>query len=110
MGFYGMDTEQGEQFAQLLGERKVTIEDRAAQLDGVIGRIDSFWRGPDAETFRVDWEQLRSTHLRDAVERLLDLGRDRSDHAHENDIASAQGLGALGGVAGYVCQFDGRRE
>ena len=42
MGFYGMDTAQGESFAQLISDRRGAIEDRASQLDGVISGIDSF--------------------------------------------------------------------
>src|SRR5690606_3458220 len=110
MGFFGMDTEQGEAFAQLIGDRKSQIEERAEQLDGVVGRIDSIWRGPDAESFRVDWEQLRSTQIRDAVERLWDLARELSDHAQEQDITSAEGFGVLGEMLGDIFPLGGGLE
>src|SRR5690625_6053238 len=74
-----MDTEQGESFAQLLGQRRSTIEERAAQLDGVIQGIDSFWRGADAENFRSEWSRTHGTLISQAVERLWALARELSD-------------------------------
>src|SRR5690625_6694024 len=79
-----MDTEQGESFAQLLGQRRSTIEERAAQLDGVIQGIDSFWRGADAENFRSEWSRTHGTLISQAVERLWALACELSDHAQED--------------------------
>ena len=97
MGFYGMDTAQGESFAQLISDRRGAIEDRASQLDGVISGIDSFWRGSDATSFREDWRQVNITQIETAVDRLMELAREIAEHAQEQDVASAEGArGAIG--------------
>jgi len=111
MNFYGMDTAQGEDFAQLLAERRGTIEERAGQLDGVIQGIDGFWRGSDAETFRGDWGRVNSQQIAQAVERLMELARELAQHAEEQDQASADGL--LGGILeqlGDIFPLDGEWE
>lgn len=110
MTFYGMDTEQGESFAQVLADRKVAIEDRAAQLDGVIQGVDAFWRGQDAESFRDQWGQINATQIRAALERLFELARELSDHAQEQDVASAEGIGRIGEMLSDIFRFDGALE
>ncbi len=110
MNFYGMDTEQGESFAQLLGQRRSTIEERAAQLDGVIQGIDSFWRGADAENFRSEWSRTHGTLISQAVERLWALARELSDHAQEQDICSAEGAGKIGERLSDLFPFGGPLE
>src|SRR5699024_2901114 len=105
-----MDTEQGESFAQLLGQRRSTIEERAAQLDGVIQGIDSFWRGADAENFRSEWSRTHGTLISQAVERLWALARELSDHAQEQDICSAEGAGKIGERLSDLFPFGGPLE
>lgn len=105
MTFYGMDTEQGESFAQLLADRRGAIEDRAAQLNGVIQGIDSFWRGPDAEGFQQEWGQVNSAQIQQALEKLFQFAREVSDHAQEQDIASADGLGKIAEMLSDVFRF-----
>jgi len=102
-----MDTEQGESFAQLLAERRSTIEDRAAQLDGVIQGIDSFWRGADAQTFRGQWGRTHAGLISQAVERLWGMARELSDHAQEQDVCSAEGMGKVGEMLGDIFRFGG---
>lgn len=83
-----MDTAQGETFAERLAERKVTISERADELGSVIGGIDAFWIGPDAEDFRSQWDSVRSGTIDPAVEQLWKLARELSEHAQEQDMAS----------------------
>lgn len=111
MGFYGMDTAQGEDFAQLLADRRGTIEERAGQLDGVIQGIDGFWRGSDAESFRGEWSQVNGQQIAQALERLMDLARELADHAEEQDQASADGLiGRMLDQLGDIFPLDGEWE
>src|SRR5690625_26483 len=107
VSFYGMDTEQGESFAQLLAERRGTIEERAAQLDGVIQGIDSFWRGADAQNFRSEWSSIHGSVISQAVERLWGMARELSDHAQEQDVCSAEGVGKVGEMLGDIFPFGG---
>lgn len=102
VSFYGMDTEQGESFAQLIAERRGTIEERAAQLDGVIQGIDTFWRGTDAEAFRSEWSTTHGSVISQAVERLWGMARELSDHAQEQDVCSAEGVGKVEGALGDI--------
>lgn len=111
MDFYGMDTEQGESFAQVLSARRGTLEERAAQLDGVIQGVDSFWRGTDAETFRSDWGQLNGSQIAAALDQLMELARELAEHAQEQDITSADGaMGAIGERLRDIFSFDGGWE
>lgn len=111
MGFYGMDTAQGEQFAQLLADRKGTLEERAGQLDGVIQGIDGFWRGPDADTFRDEWVRIDTSLVEQAVERLMELAREIAEHAQAQDIASAAGvMDAMGERLRDIFSFGGGWE
>lgn len=106
-----MDTEQGEQFAQLMADRRTVIEDRAGQLDGVIQGIDSFWRGSDAERFRDEWVRLHGAEIRAAVERIMELARELAEHAEEQDVASADGFfGKLIENLKDIFPFDGPLE
>ena len=107
VSFYGMDTEQGESFAQLLAERRGTIEERAAQLDGVIQGIDSFWKGSDAQNFRTEWSSTHGSVISQAVERLWGMARELSDHAQEQDVCSAEGVGKVGEALGDIFRFGG---
>lgn len=107
VSFYGMDTEQGESFAQLLAERRGTIEERAAQLDGVIQGIDSFWRGTDAENFRGEWSRTHGSVISQAVERLWGMARELSDHAQEQDVCSAEGVGKVGEMLADIFPLGG---
>lgn len=111
MTFYGMDTAQGEDFAQLLAERRGTLEERAGQLDGVIQGIDGFWRGADAEAFRGDWNRVRGQQIAQALERLMELARELAEHAEEQDQASADGLiGQMLDQLGDIFPLDGEWE
>lgn len=107
VSFYGMDTEQGESFAQHLAERRGTLEDRAAQLDGMIQGTDSFWRGADAENFRSEWSSIHGGVISRAVERLWGMARELSDHAQEQDVCSAEGVGKVGEMLADIFPLGG---
>lgn len=87
--FYGMDTAQGESFAQLMGQRREDLAGKAEELGGMIRSLGGDWVGPDAERFRESWETLRQGPIEDALGRLMDLARTLADDAQEQDVVSA---------------------
>lgn len=87
--FYGMDTAQGEEFAQLMGERRGTLAGRADELDGLIRGIADAWVGPDADAFRDRWDALHRGPFEDALDLLMELARTLSADAQEQDAASS---------------------
>lgn len=93
MTFYGMDTAQGEDFASRLVERRSTLEGRAEEIATLIGRLDTFWRGLDAESFQQEWESLRSGRVTTTLELFTTLAQEIRAHCEEQDQASEVGGG-----------------
>lgn len=87
--FYGMDTAQGESFAQLMAQRREDLTGRADELNGMVRSLGSSWVGPDSGAFQERWDTLRSGPSEDVLGRLMDLARTLSADAQEQDVASA---------------------
>lgn len=92
-----MDTVQGQEFASTLTERRSALEDNTARLSSVVARIDTFWRGQDAESFRTEWEGLRTGQISTTLERFADLAEELRKHVDEQDGASE----VTGGDGGF---------
>ncbi|MFC0672405.1 WXG100 family type VII secretion target [Brachybacterium hainanense] len=89
MAFYGMDTAQGEDFAQLMATRRGDAADRVAQLASTVSGIGSSWIGPDADAFQESWNNLRSGRIEPTLERIMELARDLAAQAQAQDVTSA---------------------
>lgn len=95
--FYGMDTAQGEDFAQLMAQRREDLSGRADELGGMIRSLGSAWIGPDADAFRDRWDALHHGPIENALGQLMELARALSADAQEQDVVSA--ADALSAVA-----------
>lgn len=87
MVFYGMDTEQ------VLGESDA-LEQAARRLEEVMGGLHSSvqgaaWAGPDAESFREQWEATRRQGGSLVLPGLGDRSRELREHVQEQEQASA---------------------
>lgn len=87
--FYGMDTAQGEDFAQLMAQRREDLAGRTEQLGSTIRSLGSAWIGPDADSFRDRWDALQNGPIDNALEQLMELARALSAEAQEQDVTSA---------------------
>lgn len=108
MTFYGMDTEQGMRFGDLLGSRSGDLADTAGHLDGRVAALGGFWVGPDADAFADRWNTLRSGPVNDLVDRLMELARTVYDEAEAQDLVSvADAAEALGELLGRLFRPSG---
>ncbi len=71
MAFWGADTEQLQQQAELTGAGAKQIEDLAMRLSSTVSTVA--WLGPDADDFRATWEGDLRQRLHEAAERLGDV-------------------------------------
>lgn len=83
-----MDTTQGQDFASLLTDRRDDLEESAERISAIVGRIDSFWRGLDAESFRQEWDGLRSGQISSTLDLFTELFEELRKHCDEQDVAS----------------------
>lgn len=88
MSFYGMDTAQGEDFATLLTDRRATLEGSTERLAATVAQIDTFWRGLDAESFRMEWEGLRNGQITTTLELFTRFFEELRSHCEQQDSAS----------------------
>ncbi|GAA1488608.1 hypothetical protein JOF43_002056 [Brachybacterium sacelli] len=84
----GMDTEA----VRAHGERLRTV---SGDVDGLRDRLDASvqgagWTGPDAEAFRMRWNDLAASTIASLCTQLLDVGAHGIAEADEQDAASAQ--------------------
>lgn len=99
-GFYGADTEQVRGFGDELRSCSTRLEHMSTMLAGQINWVE--WEGADAEALRVDYSG-RVMGLFEAATGLLDTFRhDLDGHAEEQDEASSDGDGILGGVWDFI--------
>lgn len=102
MTFHGMDTEQ------VLGESD-SLEQAARRLEGVLGELHSSvqgvsWAGPDADTFREQFESTRRRGEDVVLPGLGERSRELQQHVEEQDRASAHddGGGWLENAMGWL--------
>ncbi|PMC76678.1 WXG100 family type VII secretion target [Brachybacterium sp. UMB0905] len=100
MAFWGADTEQLQQQAELTGAGAKQIEDLAMRLSSTVSTVA--WLGPDADDFRATWEGDLRQRLHEAAERLRQLLEELRKHAEEQDEASEPGDGSILGTLGEI--------
>ncbi|WP_114855205.1 hypothetical protein [Brachybacterium sp. YJGR34] len=92
-GFQGGDTEQMRQHAEVCttGTRRLLelITAASSAVDSVT------WAGPDADSFRERWHVEAAGRTHEASATLERLARELSQHAEEQDAASAADGGGL---------------
>ena len=88
--------------AELTASGEQRLEELVSELEGTIGRSESFWRGPDADSFRSRWA-LTSSDIRSTGQELAARGTELEQHRDEQETASAgdgSGAGSGGGPGG----------
>jgi hypothetical protein len=89
MTFLGMDTAQGQSFAEQLMEGSNSLAEKSEQIGTLLDASEEAWQGPDSEAFRSEGRRLLSGSLQGTIDRLVDLARDISKQAQDQDVASA---------------------
>ncbi|HHV21701.1 MAG TPA: hypothetical protein GXZ30_09265 [Propionibacterium sp.] len=79
--FFGMNIEAVEQFAQQLGQKAQEIDTLAQQLNQALSTTE--WVGPDATSFRNDWQSTHMTSLRNVSQALRDAQTKANRNANE---------------------------
>lgn len=87
-GFQGMDTDAVRQLAGHLGGRADDIDSLATALSTELGHVQ--WQGPDADSFRHDWETTYKVQLHNISIALRDAGSRATFNATQQDQASAR--------------------
>src|SRR5699024_10841794 len=64
-------------------------------------------RSPHTTLVRSEWSSIPGTVSSQAVERLWGMARELSDHAQEQDVCSAEGVGKVGEMLGDIFPFGG---
>lgn len=100
--FWGMETDQVENFGSLATQRRGSIEDRFQDLHATVqGIIGSSWVGQDADSFRDRFESEVVPASTRAAETLQSLVEDlRRQIGQQDDASSTDGGGSGGGSGG----------
>jgi hypothetical protein len=100
MTFYGADVSQLRELAKAVDKAASLLSSRASSLQGQIQSAP--WKGADGELFRQDW----SGNHRPALERVVSSLRHNSklllQHADEQEKASDESGGAIGGGGSFL--------
>ncbi|HIY25026.1 MAG TPA: hypothetical protein H9837_12125 [Candidatus Brachybacterium merdigallinarum] len=94
--FIGMEVDQVRQHAQRITDAEATLRERFELLQTDVRSSEAFWRGPDADSFRADWEALGSTSYEPTLTRLTETATRAQDDAEEQDAASGNDAGGSG--------------
>lgn len=86
--FFGMDINAVRQLANQLGQKAQEIETLSAQLTTVLDNTE--WMGPDATTFRNDWQSQHLTNLRNVANALKEAQNRANANAQEQEQTSAR--------------------
>jgi uncharacterized protein YukE len=102
VNFYGMTVDDVTAQAELTASAEQRLEELVSELEGTIGRSESFWRGPDADSFRSRWA-LTSSEIRSTGQELAARSTELEQHRDEQETASAgdgSGAGSDGAPGG----------
>lgn len=87
MTMLGMNTESVRSMATQLDTSAGDIEGMITRLTGLLGGVE--WNGPDAASFRSDWEGGHVTALRNVIAALNAAAARARSNADQQDQASA---------------------
>lgn len=87
--FIGMEVDQVRHHARQIADAESTLRERFERLQMDVRSSEGYWRGPDAEEFRAEWEALGSSTYEPTLTRLTDASTRAQDDAEEQDAASA---------------------
>jgi uncharacterized protein YukE len=74
MAFEGMDTDLAQSQSQQLQSQGVQgVQTLIQQIDGLVGQIESNWKGPDATNFQNEWNSSLRTQLNNVESALSDF-------------------------------------
>ena len=97
-GFWGADTESLRTMGSVYARRAEMLSDLESLLASTIDNIE--WTGEDAERFRADWTGAVRPGLQDQQIELRYQARRLTQHADEQETASAPDSGLLRGGGG----------
>ena len=93
---WGADVEQLRTLAQHFSKTADLLQQQSTQLSSQINNNPA-WRGADAQRFRSDWNTSHRTLLQQTVSRLQQESKVLLRNADEQEKASTNGAGAVGG-------------
>lgn len=88
MALTGMDIEAVRQLGTLLKTKADEIQSTMNQLNSQITSSQSIWIGPDADTFRNDWQSSHMRSLQMVIQGLEDASQRATQNATEQESAS----------------------
>ena len=85
---WGLDVQQVRELATNLDREADSIDQILSKLTGVLNNTQ--WTGPDATTFRNDWQGAHSTALRKVGQALRDVAQAaRTNAAAQEQVSQA---------------------
>lgn len=93
---WGADVEQLRALAQQFNKTADLLQQQSTQLSSQINNNPA-WKGADAQRFRSDWNSSHRTLLQQTVSRLQQESKVLLRNADEQEKASTNGAGAVGG-------------
>lgn len=85
--FSGMDISEVRTLASQLSSKADEIESIANALSGQLNGVQ--WEGPDAQSFRNDWQSTHRTQLHNVATALRDASSRATTNANQQEQASA---------------------
>ncbi|MDO5498058.1 MAG: hypothetical protein Q4F67_00065 [Propionibacteriaceae bacterium] len=86
--FFGMDINEVRGFATQLGQKAQEIDTLAQQLTQALGNTQ--WVGPDATSFRNEWQSQHMAALRNVATALREAQNRANANAQEQETTSAR--------------------
>ena len=97
-GFYGADVEQLRQLAKKFDNAAENLNTVTSSLTTSVNQAQA-WQGPDASTFRSDWNGTHTAQLKAAVAALTAGSDSLVKNAEDQNTSSTDG-GTFGGGGG----------
>ena len=88
MAQLGADVEELDRLARTFQEEAAKIEQATARISSQVNSV--WWKGPDADRFRSEWEGSYRAQLRQIAERLKQTGQQvRQQASQQRQTSSA---------------------
>lgn len=87
MALWGADIEQLRQLSSQLSQKAGEIDSVLSTLTAKLGGTE--WRGPDADSFRREWESTHTNALKQVAAALRDASSKAQQNATQQEGASS---------------------